>query len=202
MLLYRNCKEEEDFNIFDKISFFNNDNKEYNIIDVEPALNSFKENNKEEIEKLKLLPSNLLEIEENKNAEEISIVKEIKNNKEQNSFLDGLNINSKPYFPKKRLLGNKISNKNENKKYFINPNNNRYYFNYNNNKKDKIKKNKKKKFYEKEGDWLCYKCKNINFAFRKKCNKCGISLEESENLFLKVLQKYLKIMNSNKTINM
>lgn len=42
-------------------------------------------------------------------------------------------------------------------------------------------KTKKKKFVERKGDWKCSKCKNINFAFREKCNKCKITKEESDN---------------------
>jgi uncharacterized protein YcbX len=45
-------------------------------------------------------------------------------------------------------------------------------------KKNKIKKGKKK-FLEREGDWKCFKCKNINFAFRKNCNRCNFMKEES-----------------------
>ena len=44
----------------------------------------------------------------------------------------------------------------------------------------KPKKDKKKKvFHEREGDWWCYDCKNCNFSFRTKCNKCKLSKEES-----------------------
>lgn len=28
---------------------------------------------------------------------------------------------------------------------------------------------------ERVGDWICFKCSNLNFAFRKECNKCGDS---------------------------
>ena len=34
------------------------------------------------------------------------------------------------------------------------------------------KDNRKKKLIHKKGDWICNKCKNLNFAFRKECNKC------------------------------
>ena len=23
-----------------------------------------------------------------------------------------------------------------------------------------------------EGDWVCFNCNNLNFSFRKKCNRC------------------------------
>ena len=76
------------------------------------------------------------------------------------------------------------------------------YFNYdlkNINKKNL--KNKKKKFCEKDGDWPCYICKNINYRFRNKCNKCGISKEESENQFIEAEKKLLKMFNLPLNIN-
>ena len=45
-------------------------------------------------------------------------------------------------------------------------------------KKNKIKK-RKINFLERDGDWKCFKCKNINFAFRKTCNRCNFMKEES-----------------------
>ena len=44
-------------------------------------------------------------------------------------------------------------------------------------KKNKIKK-RKINFLERDGDWKCFKCKNINFAFRKTCNRCNFLKEE------------------------
>lgn len=41
---------------------------------------------------------------------------------------------------------------------------------------------KKKPFQEREGDWNCFKCKNLNFSFRVICNRCQLSKKESENL--------------------
>ena len=50
-------------------------------------------------------------------------------------------------------------------------------------KNSNVKKNKMKKrkinFLERDGDWKCFKCKNINFAFRKTCNRCNFLKEES-----------------------
>ena len=37
------------------------------------------------------------------------------------------------------------------------------------------KEGKNKKHFElRVGDWTCLKCKNLNFSFRNKCNRCGI----------------------------
>lgn len=39
----------------------------------------------------------------------------------------------------------------------------------------KYKKKKTRPFTERDGDWICNNCKNLNFAFRNKCNRCKIS---------------------------
>ena len=36
----------------------------------------------------------------------------------------------------------------------------------------KFQKKKTKPFTEREGDWICKMCKNLNFAFRNACNRC------------------------------
>ena len=46
------------------------------------------------------------------------------------------------------------------------------------------------------GDWICFSCKNLNFAFRDICNRCKISRKESD-IFL---QQY-NILNYITTIN-
>lgn len=49
----------------------------------------------------------------------------------------------------------------------------------------KVEAKKKKPFIEREGDWICSNCKNLNFAFRLNCNRCHIPKGENE----KVIQK-------------
>ena len=61
----------------------------------------------------------------------------------------------------------------------------------------KKKKKKKKNFEEREGDWNCYFCKNLNFSFRKKCNKCGVIKNFSESLHDKCMENILSIINKN-----
>ena len=44
-------------------------------------------------------------------------------------------------------------------------------------REDEIRENgerKKKPLIEREGDWLCTKCRNLNFAFRQSCNRCKL----------------------------
>lgn len=41
---------------------------------------------------------------------------------------------------------------------------------------------KKIKLTEREGDWSCVKCKNLNFAFRIKCNRCQITKHDNNKL--------------------
>lgn len=42
------------------------------------------------------------------------------------------------------------------------------------NEEREINKNNKKKIKEKKTDWLCLNCQNINYFFRKNCNRCNI----------------------------
>ena len=56
-------------------------------------------------------------------------------------------------------------------------------------------KSSSKQFSERVGDWICFKCKNLNFAFRSVCNRCQIPKEESEKL---TKQSYSTISNNGK----
>ena len=112
-----------------------------------------------------------------------------------------ININSQPFVPKNKekedlvVMKNQFNNGNYNKmgnKFDQIPMN---YLKYNNCLKNNKKKKKKKEFIEREGDWSCYRCKNINFSFRDKCNKCQFSKEESEKKFIEVGEALLKLAN-------
>lgn len=37
-----------------------------------------------------------------------------------------------------------------------------------------------KKLVEKKGDWTCKKCHNLNFAFRKRCNRCKHPMQKGK----------------------
>ena len=53
-------------------------------------------------------------------------------------------------------------------------------------------KKRLKIFVEREGDWICSSCRNLNFAFRKVCNRCSLPKGESDitikagNVFTKI----------------
>jgi hypothetical protein len=46
------------------------------------------------------------------------------------------------------------------------------------NNNNKYQKKKQKPFIERNGDWICGKCKNLNFAFRQECNRCKLPKSE------------------------
>ena len=51
---------------------------------------------------------------------------------------------------------------------------NEIYYNKNNVEPEKKEEKCKKPFEIREGDWTCEFCYNLNFAFRTKCNRCGV----------------------------
>ena len=53
------------------------------------------------------------------------------------------------------------------------------------------KKKKKKQFIEREGDWICLKCNNLNFSFRNICNRCHLEKTENNSLTVKGNQSNL-----------
>ena len=76
---------------------------------------------------------------------------------------------------------------------------NNMYNNINiNNTSNQNKEKPKKPFEIRAGDWTCYDCNNLNFAFRIKCNRCGLPKEVSLQKFKMGLIKNLNIQsNSN-----
>ncbi len=73
--------------------------------------------------------------------------------------------------PKKKNIGNGIRNLNKNN----------------------FENKGQKLFSEREGDWICFNCKNVNFAFRIICNRCQLPKIESE----KLLQLNFNLMSNN-----
>ena len=84
-----------------------------------------------------------------------------------------LNSNSKAYIPLKYRKNDQNIQANNNNDIKINKNK---LVNMNKNKQ------KNKKYFEvRDGDWVCSKCKNLNFSFRNKCNRCSLPKELSQN---------------------
>ena len=65
------------------------------------------------------------------------------------------------------------------------------------NKKIKYNKKNKKNFVEREGDWTCFYCGNLNFSFRKICNRCFSLRINSEIEHDKYMENVLYIINEN-----
>ena len=162
---------------------------------------------------LKIIKNELIDIVEKDNKDGNENNKEKIKNKPDNtltSFINQLNLNSKPFIPKSKLNNNYSSNiknnereesKLNNNNKFLKDNHSCYHMNNNNsnNNKNRRKKNQKKKGYiEKEGDWPCYDCKNINFSFRDACNRCKLPKEESEKKYKEAGERLLKLFNINK----
>ena len=102
------------------------------------------------------------------------------------------------FFTPKNFKKNDYNNNNYNSSNNIFINN--INLNNNNNKNNinsEHKKTKKTKLKEREGDWTCFFCKNLNFSFRKKCNRCGIQREKSEILYDNYMENLKKIINNN-----
>ena len=138
-------------------------------IDIKPELHKF------------ILPKSLFNSGNNKKKlyEEENKSKIISDNNEtnanvsnDNSLLQHLNLLSQPFVPKNKIIPSILINSDD------------YLFNVKiekvKNKKEERRK-KKNNFVKREGDWICYKCKNLNFAFRSICNKCKLPKKESEN---------------------
>ena len=106
--------------------------------------------------------------------------------------------NEKSSVPKKNILNKfscEFSNSNRNfSPYNGNEPNEIFHSTRNPNsfeKKNFDEGKKNKVFVEREGDWICAKCKNLNFSFRTFCNRCKISKEES----LCIYDHQMKMMN-------
>ena len=154
-----------------------------------------------------ILPKSLFDSNKNKKNQEEEIKKQ---EKETNKFnlssslslpcssllTNQLNLYSEPFIPKYKFIPVIVVN---NPSIFLNYNNKIFQKidNYNKNKdyihNERKKKKKNREFVEREGDWPCYQCKNINFAFRNKCNKCQMTKEESEKKFVEVGEELLKL---------
>ena len=67
-------------------------------------------------------------------------------------------------------------------------------------KKKKPKIKAKKSFEEREGDWVCYYCKNLNFSFRDNCNRCNAFKHDSEEQHDIYIESVLQIIKENERV--
>jgi hypothetical protein len=98
---------------------------------------------------------------------------------------------------------NNINNNNNNNEYNHQLFLNEYNVNNNNsNSKQQQQQNqsdakRKKQFVEREGDWVCMRCKNKNFSFRIHCNRCKIPKRESEELYSQHMKNLMNLVQMN-----
>ena len=59
---------------------------------------------------------------------------------------------------------------------------------------------KKSNFVERQGDWICMRCQNLNFSFRVVCNRCKISKGESEMIYQEQIHNYSNYVRFNEII--
>lgn len=63
--------------------------------------------------------------------------------------------------------------------------------------KKSLNKTKKKSLKERDGDWTCYYCQNLNYAFRQKCNRCFALKVHSDQSHDAHMKAVLNIINEN-----
>jgi len=60
---------------------------------------------------------------------------------------------------------------------------------------------KKAHFVERQGDWVCTRCKNLNFSFRIMCNRCKISKTESEMIYEGQMHNIYNLIKYNELVH-
>jgi hypothetical protein len=56
---------------------------------------------------------------------------------------------------------------------------------------------KKKQFVDREGDWVCMRCKNKNFSFRVLCNRCKLPKRDSEEMYSEHMKSLMNLVQMN-----
>ena len=165
---YKNEKDDNFFYKSNKSPF--NSKLLFNI-----GIDTFNDIEAEEIELNNSFDSKELESKNNKEYFLLTdLIKEL-----DSSFSEKTNLNNKNFT---------VSNLNYNNNYYLINNNILYPF-INIQRKNnicfplissqKMKGRAVKKLHEKKGDWVCGFCKNLNFSFRTKCNRCKASKKKA-----------------------
>ena len=197
-------------NLLDSYKIITSNYKEQNIKKIDDTKNKHISTMEESISKKDEKEEFVANNKSIKKEKEISnIISTEENNEEYSTILspniiDKLDINCEPFIPKCKYSQSKITNNQNNNNhhnYFYNDDNNNISFNkkrkqYFNKDKKKNNKKKKKEFVQRKNDWFCYRCKNINFCFREKCNKCHLKKEESEKQYNEAGKKLLQLVNN------
>ena len=143
---------------------------------------------------------------EKKFSEKIFIAKKFQNEEQLKENNDALFPMRQVNYYNNGMLANQLKNSNPllsliNQNYeflpknFNNKNNNNFFTlssNYNNNiKKMNYNEYQKRKIYNKikGNDWVCSFCKNLNYSFRVKCNRCNSLREVADILLIKLLEQ-------------
>ena len=136
--------------------------------------------------------------EKNENIQNPSVNNKENNNNTGNNSTTSFNQNiplpqmiNFSIFCQKNNMNSNIYNKNDNKMNFRQFQLNSSVMN------PPMERKKHKPFTERAGDWVCYKCKNLNFAFRVMCNRCHLAKNESE----KMAENNKKVMSNTPTNN-
>ena len=168
-----------------------------NLLDVSPIkddIPNFEENFiikdiKPELHKY-ILPKSLFNSGKNKKTKEKEKENDNKNNNEillnENSLIKHLDFLSKPFVPKNKKIPELLITDDNSLPFNDKENKNKI-------KKKNCKKKKKNNFVKREGDWICFKCKNLNFAFRNVCNKCNLPKQDSEMQLFDIGKDLMKL---------
>ena len=143
-------------------------------------------------EPFKIETNYLLEFYHDKKNEEENVLNSLKNSK--NNFMRKINFSEKEN-SNLNLVNNAVNVSKKFNEMCLNKDDMKNFFLKNSKGKSQKIKNGKNKFLGREGDWKCFNCKNINFAFRKNCNRCNYFKEESQKKSENVQNNLRMIIN-------
>ena len=154
------------------------------------SMNNYLKETKEE--PFKIETNYLLEFYHDKKNEEENVLNSLKNSK--NNFMRKINFSEKEN-SNLNLVNNAVNVSKKFNEMCLNKDDMKNFFLKNSKGKSQKIKNGKNKFLGREGDWKCFNCKNINFAFRKNCNRCNFFKEESQKKSENVQNNFRMIIN-------